>query len=153
MTTWRTMWPVLQSRDICLHVPITWLLCLHWCTHVCGMGANMLSRGSPWSLCNRHFPRDWDRLGFYADKQWLLRNNHRGPRLNKYDLTFHNKVFNDFCVFVSFLVQLDLVMVILGEPRSTVIIMVVLVKPRSTIVLGDGWWTAGWLRNNHCLFT
>ena len=45
----------------------------------------LLSRGPRWSLCNRHFPRGWDRLGFYLDKQWLLRNNHRGPRLNKYD--------------------------------------------------------------------
>ena len=26
-------------------------------------------------------------LGFYVDKEWLLRNNHHGPRLNKYDHT------------------------------------------------------------------
>ena len=45
----------------------------------------LLSRGPRWSLCNMHFSRDWDRLGFYVDKEWMLRNNHRGPSVNKYD--------------------------------------------------------------------
>ena len=36
----------------------------------------------PWSTV---IIRGWNRLGLYVDKQWLLRNNYRGPRLNKYD--------------------------------------------------------------------
>ena len=47
----------------------------------------LLSRGPRWSLHNRHRSRGWDMLGLYVDKQWLLRNNYRGPRFNKYDLT------------------------------------------------------------------
>ena len=52
----------------------------HW------LRSYLLSRGPQWSLCNMHCSRGWDRLGFYVDKEWLLRNNHRGPSVNKYNL-------------------------------------------------------------------
>ena len=45
----------------------------------------LLSRGPRWSLRNRPCSRGWEWLGFYVNKQWLLLNNHRGPRLNEND--------------------------------------------------------------------
>ena len=45
----------------------------------------LLSRDPLRSLCNRHYSKSWDRLGFYVDKEWLLRDNHRWPSVNKYN--------------------------------------------------------------------
>ena len=50
------------------------------------MWSYLASRGLRLSLRNRHFPGADEWLEFFVNKQWLLRNNYRGPRLAKYDL-------------------------------------------------------------------
>ena len=79
---------VLYFLKIFPRYPWKWfllLLCQQVNRSIYNKWSYLLSLGPRWLLCNNHCLPTYNPRLSRSLGQWLLRNDHRGPRLNKYD--------------------------------------------------------------------